>query len=122
MAADVAHIQGQLAELQGAARTLANGARDAGGVGRHVTIRPYLLNQMVAVLDAQSVPDRVGLADRRGRLTPQQCVAIGGHCWRRGEVLTSDPPKYQERCKHCPATRRGVSREPWAWTYPEGQP
>lgn len=60
-------------------------------------------------------------------LAAEQCVAAGGHCWVREpfvvtEAVMGGRSTAVEGCKHCPATRRGVSREPWEWTYPEGQP
>lgn len=66
---------------------------------------------------------------RGGPLTTEECVAAGGHCWvddYGGAVLTDavlgGASHKSQQCKHCPATRTGVSRSPWEWTYPEGQP
>lgn len=57
-------------------------------------------------------------------LAPEDCVRYGGHCWYeaqrflRGDGVTL----VDEKCKHCPATRSGQSRDSFEWTYPEGQP
>lgn len=49
-------------------------------------------------------------------MTPEECLAHGGHCYERtGMVLTSYPPQYPEKCKHCPATRVAIPREPWEY-------
>lgn len=57
-------------------------------------------------------------------LSPADCVRYGGHCWEAaGALLRGDGvSEVSQRCRHCPATRRGVSRDPYEWTYPDGQP
>lgn len=50
------------------------------------------------------------------------CVAHGGHCWvGSGIVMASSPPQYPEGCKHCPASRVRIPREPWTYRYPDGR-
>lgn len=57
------------------------------------------------------------------RMSAEDCVEHGGHCWQRtGETLASNPPQTPQRCKHCPATRIGTPREAMDWRYPDGQP
>lgn len=57
-----------------------------------------------------------------GTLTPEYCVALGGHCWvDTGVVLTTIPPMYPEKCKHCPATRTAIPQPDRRYLYPEGQ-
>ncbi len=49
--------------------------------------------------------------------TSKQCEEIGGHCWRRSDVvLTSNPPQYPEWCKHCGATRVGTEQERYRYS------
>lgn len=56
-------------------------------------------------------------------LASEECVRAGGHCWYTYEVLTLGSDQYTgQRCKHCPATRSGTPRDPYDWTYPDGQP
>lgn len=48
------------------------------------------------------------------QMTVAECVAHGGHCWQGTDmVLTSSPPQHPEYCKHCPARRRKIARDPW---------
>jgi hypothetical protein len=50
------------------------------------------------------------------------CEQRGGHCWfRTGATNLSDPPQYHEACKHCPATRLAIPREPFRYRYPDGR-
>jgi hypothetical protein len=54
--------------------------------------------------------------DSRAILSEQECLRAGGHCFEStGEVLTSNPPQYPEKCKHCLKGRIAVPRE--AFTY-----
>jgi hypothetical protein len=64
----------------------------------------------------ENVPERV--------LSPENCVRHGGHCWYDDQRLMRGDGVQEvgQRCKHCPATRSGKSRDPYEWTYPDGQP
>lgn len=57
-------------------------------------------------------------------LTADDCVRHGGHCWddRQRFIRGDGVQTVDQRCRHCPATRSGVSRDPYEWTYPEDQP
>ena len=57
-------------------------------------------------------------------LTSAACVEYGGHCWYDSQhyMQGNGVQMLGQRCRHCPATRSGVSRDPYEWTYPEGQP
>lgn len=45
-------------------------------------------------------------------LTPEECVAAGGHCHHRtGMSRASLPPQHQEACKHCGHVRWAIPRE-----------
>ena len=45
-------------------------------------------------------------------LTPEECIAAGGHCHSRtGFSRPSMPPQYQEACKHCGHVRWAIPRE-----------
>ena len=49
-------------------------------------------------------------------LTEEECLDVGGHCFERlNTVLTSNPPKYPEVCKHCGKRRVAVPREAWEY-------
>jgi hypothetical protein len=53
--------------------------------------------------------------------TAEECLAHGGHCFERVDVaLSTDPPQYPEKCKHCTATRVAVPRAPFYYRYPDG--
>lgn len=53
-------------------------------------------------------------------MTKEECVAMGGHCWQRTDmVLDSLPPQYPEYCKHCPARRIGIPQEPMRYYDPD---
>ena len=51
-------------------------------------------------------------------ITPEECVARGGHCWHHSydfpafAILPPPPPSWLEECKHCPTERHATSREP----------
>ena len=50
------------------------------------------------------------------KLTEKECLEMGGHCWETlPEVLMSNPPQYQRRCKHCGKTQIGHARESFEW-------
>ena len=54
-------------------------------------------------------------------LTFAECEKVGGHCWKStGLTLMSNPPQHPEYCKHCGATRVGMSQP--AYSYSEAQP
>lgn len=57
-------------------------------------------------------------------LSPADCVRHGGHCWYNTQqyMQGNGVTMIGQACKHCRATRSGVSRDPYEWTYPEGQP
>ena len=45
-------------------------------------------------------------------VTEEACLKAGGHCYERtGSVLTSNPPQYEERCKHCNKGRVAIPRD-----------
>jgi len=49
-------------------------------------------------------------------LSEEECVRHGGHCFERtGVVLTSNPPQYPEKCRHCGKGRRAIPREPFEY-------
>ena len=61
-------------------------------------------------------------ADPRARLLPpEECLAIGGHCWvdtqwyMQGNGVTI----IGQGCKHCRARRSGRTRESVEWTMVE---
>ncbi len=44
--------------------------------------------------------------------TEKKCIEMGGHCFEStGVVLTSNPPQYPERCKHCGKSRIGIPQD-----------
>lgn len=50
------------------------------------------------------------------KLSEEECLSIGGHCYKRENiVLTSDPPQYPETCRHCGKRRVAIPREPWEY-------
>ena len=49
-------------------------------------------------------------------LTEEECARLGGHCYERtGMRLTSNPPQYPERCKHCGKGRVAIPQEPFTY-------
>lgn len=60
---------------------------------------------------------------RHPKLSREDCVRYGGHCWVDDgfELSTGFSSEKGQTCKHCDYTRTGTSREPWEWTYPEEQ-
>ena len=53
---------------------------------------------------------------RAAPVTEEECVRAGGHCYEReGVTLTSNPPQYPERCKHCRKGRVAIPREPYEY-------
>ena len=49
-------------------------------------------------------------------LTEKKCLAIGGHCYRQSNVvLTSNPPQYVRKCKHCGKVQIGVAQPDMRW-------
>ena len=68
-----------------------------------------------ALLDEIELYSTPSLASRL-RSPVVECVAHGGHCWESaGVLLTSRPPQYPERCKHCPARRVGIPQPAMAY-------
>ena len=55
------------------------------------------------------------------QLTPAECVAMGGHCWRDAwEVWFSGgqlPEGVARACRHCEVTQRSVRQESVKWGY-----
>lgn len=51
-----------------------------------------------------------------GMMTPEECIAHGGHCWIQGYRSWSgdDCVMAQDQCRHCLTTREGSST--WTWT------
>lgn len=50
------------------------------------------------------------------KLTEEQCVALGGHCYvDTNSVWDTMPPQYPQTCKHCPATRVKIPRDPYEY-------
>jgi hypothetical protein len=49
-------------------------------------------------------------------VTEEECVRMGGHCFERtGICLTSNPPQYPEKCRHCGKGRVAIPQEPWTY-------
>jgi hypothetical protein len=54
--------------------------------------------------------------------TEWECESHGGHCFERtGMTKPSSPPQHEEACKHCPAKRLAIPREPFHYRYPDGR-
>jgi hypothetical protein len=56
------------------------------------------------------------------RLSREDCVRYGGHCWVDDGVSglifsTGYTQEKRQQCRHCDYVRTGQSREAWAWTY-----
>jgi hypothetical protein len=51
------------------------------------------------------------------KLTEQECIEIGGHCYEiQNTVLTSNPPTYIRVCKHCGKTQHGHPQDDINWS------
>ena len=49
-------------------------------------------------------------------LTPEECLDIGGHCYKADDfVIDSYPPIYHRVCKHCGWRQEGHPQPPMAW-------
>ena len=49
-------------------------------------------------------------------LTEEQCLAIGGHCYIRSNIVVQTmPPTFHRTCKHCGHMQHGRSREGVGW-------
>jgi len=49
-------------------------------------------------------------------LTEEECLSHGGHCFERtGITLSSIPPQYPEKCKHCGKKRVAIPCEPFKY-------
>ena len=47
---------------------------------------------------------------------PEECVSHGGHCWEQSDcVITTNPPIYHRRCKHCGLVQEGCQQPNMAW-------
>lgn len=45
-------------------------------------------------------------------LTPEECIAHGGHCHApTGSARSSLPPQYEERCRHCGHVRWAIPQD-----------
>ena len=54
------------------------------------------------------------------RVSEEDCLKIGGHCYRRLKTtLDSNPPRYPEMCLHCRKERVAIPREAFEYYYPE---
>ena len=50
------------------------------------------------------------------KISEEECLQIGGHCYEDSNiVLTSNPPKYIRRCKHCGKQQIGTPRDSMDW-------
>ncbi len=55
---------------------------------------------------------------REYKMTEAECEEKVGHKWEStGQVLTSNPPQYPERCSVCGKGRIGHPQEPMRYTY-----
>ena len=49
-------------------------------------------------------------------LSEKECIKIGGHCYRRSNVvLDSIPPVYVRKCKHCGKIQTGSEQPSIDW-------
>lgn len=49
-------------------------------------------------------------------MTEEECLRYGGHCFEgTGEVKTSIPPQYVQKCRHCGKGQVAVPREPFEY-------
>ena len=49
-------------------------------------------------------------------MTEAECEAIGGHCWEDSPwVLTTNPPQYERKCKHCGKVQWGRTQQGIGW-------
>lgn len=49
-------------------------------------------------------------------MTEDECLAIGGHCWKEDdELLMTYPPKIRRRCKHCGKRQIGTAQPSMNW-------
>lgn len=57
------------------------------------------------------------MTDIDKKLTEDECLKIGGHCYEVGgyDVLTN-PPISHRVCKHCGHTQHGVQQPNVRWT------
>jgi len=50
------------------------------------------------------------------KLTEEECLKIGGHCWVVDNyVVLTNPPIYHRRCKHCGKVQEGHSQPRVRW-------
>lgn len=50
------------------------------------------------------------------KISEEQCVQMGGHCYvKENYTLTSNPPQYDRTCKHCGKRQRGTSQPDMSW-------
>ena len=64
---------------------------------------------------AHIIPDQPRTAGAT-QLTEEECVRNGGHCYVRSNVvLTSNPPQYPEKCRHCGKKRIAMRQEPYTY-------
>ena len=55
--------------------------------------------------------------DKQKRLTEEECIKIGGHCYEiQNYVLTSNPPVSVRVCKHCGKTQHGRPQPSMDWS------
>ena len=49
-------------------------------------------------------------------LTEEECLKIGGHCYKRSNlVIDTLPPVYTRYCIHCGHTQRGQTQDSIGW-------
>ena len=49
-------------------------------------------------------------------LNEEQCLAIGGHCYIKSNIVVQTmPPTYHRYCKHCGHAQHGHIQEDVAW-------
>jgi hypothetical protein len=48
-------------------------------------------------------------------VTEDECVRLGGHCFERTGVISTNPPQYPETCKHCRKGRVAIPQEPFIY-------
>jgi hypothetical protein len=50
------------------------------------------------------------------KLSEEECLSIGGHCFKRENIVySSNPPQYPETCRHCGKRRVAIPRDPFEY-------
>ncbi len=66
--------------------------------------------------DTEAVEVKKARGVENKKLTEEECLKIGGHCWElEPYTLTTDPPISVRKCKHCGKIQHGQEQPSIRW-------